>query len=359
MRQIMFKNRVYFPILKSKQGELRALRHLTEDIREHLVPTIDVIPNANAKKQLGEHLNNICHSVAQYWGTKSPVFFDLFDLNPGQRTEINEHPVDHLFRSARNCSLNAIPTCGLDRDSDYVEAINRVLQEMEPYILVRLQREDLQAPTIAVPKLQAMLSYLDLSPEQVAILMDFREVQEPIPRLSKQAQALISYLAKIGNWNRLIIAGSAMPKSIASVVGQSSQGFIARLEEDLWSDINSNLELAVAFGDYTVVNPEYVDLDPRIFANTMGPSIRYTTVNSWLIARGSSFRNHPDGYRQYYSLASEIESSSVFLGEDYSFGDQYISDRAGQLNGTGNPSTWITAGSNHHMTFVVNQLLAG
>jgi len=355
----MFSDRVYFPILKSKQGELKALGHLAEDIKNQLIPTIDVVPNTSANKTFGQHLDKVCESVVEHWGTESVVFLDLFDIHPDQRTEANEHPVDHIFRTARSSDIKAFPTIGLDRDDDYIGAVSRVLQEMDPHLLVRLQREDLQAPTISIPELLATLSELGLAPEQVTLLIDFREVQEPIQPLSQQAQTLIVQLNGVGNWNRIIVAGSAMPKSVASVIEQSSQGYLARLEQDLWADIDVNSEVTIGFGDYTVVNPEYVDLDPRIYANTMGPSIRYTTTGSWLIARGSSFSSHPDGYGQYYSLASDIEASSDYMGEDYSFGDKYISDRAAQTTGTGNPGTWITAGSNHHMTFVVEQLLAG
>ena len=353
----MFNDSAYFPILKSKQGEFKALGHLTDHAKGLIVPTIDVVPNTSANKTFGQHLDKICESVGEYWGTELAFFFDLFDIHPDQRTETNEHPVDHLFRSAQINNLNAIPKIGLDRDNDYLDAVSRVLQEMQPHLLVRLQREDIQAPTISVPELQSILSDLHLAPEQVTLLIDFREIQDPVQSLSRQAQILIGQLNGVGNWNRLIVAGSAMPKSIASVIEQSSQGYVSRLEEDLWIDIDANSELSIAFGDYTVVNPEYIDLDPRIYANTMGPSIRYTTAGSWLIARGSSFSSHPDGYGQYYSLASDIESSSDFMGQNFSFGDKYISDRAAQLTGTGNPGTWITAGSNHHMSFVVNGLL--
>ena len=150
-----------------------------------------------------------------------------------------------------------------------------------------------------------------------------------------------------------------MPKSVAQRVNQSSQGYIARLEEQLWTELVANTDYAVFLGDYTVVNPEYVDIDPRIYANRIGPSIRYSTDDSWLVTRGSSFRNHPDGYGQYYSLAKEIEASNDFKGADYSFGDDYIADRAAGNGGTGNPGTWLSAGINHHITFLNEKLTAG
>ena len=354
----MFDNSIYFPILKSKQGEFKALGRLAQGIQSRIAPTIDVVPNTSTVRTFGEHLDKICESAARHWSGDRPIIFDLFDIHLDQRTEANEHPVRHLFRSAIEQEINAIPCCGLDRDDEYLEAVIQVLGDIEPHLVIRLQREDLQAPTIAIPELNSLLTKLGLSPIEISIALDFRELQEPIQPLSQQAQSIVEKLRQIGDWNCLFFAGSAMPKSVAADIAQSSQGHVSRLEEELWRDLSANSALPISFGDYTVVNPEYVDLDPRIYANTMGPSVRYTTMGSWLIARGSSFSNHPDGYGQYYSLARTIESSDEFKGRDFSFGDEYICDRADESAGTGNPGTWLSAGINHHITFLVDQLLA-
>ena len=313
----------------------------------------DVLP------EIGEHLDKICEHTVNNWGCESPIIFDLFDIHPDQRTEANDHPAIHLFRSAQAAGLRAVPSCGLDRDAAFEDAIGQILANMDSHLIIRLQQEDAHAPTIAIPRLMALLSKLGISPSDATIVMDFREIQEPHQPLIGPTISLLNHLTQVGQWNRIVTAGSAMPKSVAERVDQSTQGYVLRLEEQLWSEVASQSDVPISYGDYTVVNPEYVDLDPRIYANTIGPSIRYTTDDSWLITRGSRFRNHPDGYDQYYSLAQQVVASNDFKGTNYSFGDEYIADRAQGNEGTGNPGTWLSAGINHHITLLSEKLTAG
>lgn len=355
----MVANKSYFPILKSKQGEFNALGGLREDTKEALIPTIDITPNKSTVRTFGQHLDKICEHIASKWGGELPIAFDLFDIQPDQRTEKNEHPATHFFRSAHAAGLRVIPCCGLDRDTAYENAIAKIVPKAEASVIMRLQREDLHAPTIAIPRLQELLAKFGTSTEYTTVLIDLREVHDSYTPLLNPLQNLIDALMKMGIWNELVVAGSAMPKSVAAKIPQSSQGFVVRTEEQLWRDLNDQIDGTVRFGDYTVVNPEYVDLVPRIFANTMGPSIRYTTDDAWLIARGSSFQKHPKRYGQYYDLAQIIQSSPIFKGADYSSGDEYIADRAAGNGTTGNPGTWLSAGINHHIVAIVEKLTEG
>ena len=50
-----------------------------------------------------------------------------------------------------------------------------------------------------------------------------------------------------------------------------------------------------------------------------------------------------------------------YSGDNFSYGDKYIKEMISQYDNPGSPTTWLKAGINHHMTFVVRQLatLAG
>lgn len=45
-----------------------------------------------------------------------------------------------------------------------------------------------------------------------------------------------------------------------------------------------------------------------------------------------------------------------YRGAAFSAGDAYIFDKANHPTPTGNARTWLQAGFNHHMTFVVRQI---
>ena len=128
---------------------------------------------------------------------------------------------------------------------------------------------------------------------------------------------------------------------------------------DVWQSITENNILGInpIFSDYTVIHPEYTDINPRLYANTMGPSIRYTTDTCWFVTRGKSFQKHPEGYKQYHRLAKDVVDRPDFKGSNYSYGDKYIDDKANKMGGPGTPWLWLLAGVNHHISHIVDSLV--
>lgn len=108
------------------------------------------------------------------------------------------------------------------------------------------------------------------------------------------------------------------------------------------------------YGDYTIQCPTYSEA-PQ-YANTSA-SVRYTYENYWVIMRGEGLRNPGGpGYSQYPANAQLLCEREEFCGSTFSSGDRYINDRALNPAKTGNASTWLQAGINHHITFVVRQI---
>lgn len=62
------------------------------------------------------------------------------------------------------------------------------------------------------------------------------------------------------------------------------------------------------------------------------------------------------GAAQWPANAMLLCERPEFCGADFSAGDSYIASRAQMGASTGNPSTWLAASVNHHMTFVVRQM---
>ena len=57
-----------------------------------------------------------------------------------------------------------------------------------------------------------------------------------------------------------------------------------------------------------------------------------------------------------HSIAQSVTDHPAYMGEDFSWGDEYIAKCARKEAKPGNPKTWVTVAINHHITFVVNQL---
>lgn len=76
-----------------------------------------------------------------------------------------------------------------------------------------------------------------------------------------------------------------------------------------------------------------------------------------MIMRGEGvFNDDGPGYAQWPANALLLSERAEFCGANFCYGDGYIAERSLQPDKTGNPETWLRAGINHHMTFVVRQI---
>jgi hypothetical protein len=73
--------------------------------------------------------------------------------------------------------------------------------------------------------------------------------------------------------------------------------------------------------------------------------------------RGEGVRNDDGpGFAQWPANAKLLCGRPEYCGADFSDGDGCIRERSILGGKTGNAETWLRAGINHHLTFVVRQL---
>ena len=60
--------------------------------------------------------------------------------------------------------------------------------------------------------------------------------------------------------------------------------------------------------------------------------------------------------KQYHELAQRVVDSSVYIGRDHSFGDDYAWRCAYMEVSSGNLGTWVEVDMNHHLVYVAAQL---
>jgi len=68
------------------------------------------------------------------------------------------------------------------------------------------------------------------------------------------------------------------------------------------------------------------------------------------------FKRDGPGFEQWPAQAILLCDLPEYCEETFSEGDKYIRQMSLQRKQTGNVVTWLRAGINHHMTFVVRQL---
>jgi hypothetical protein len=348
----------YFPILKGKAGEFRALRELTAAVRDHITPLIDVarVPVVDRPKPLELHLNKTINGVAKSWGSGRPIFIDLFDLDLKARLDGGEHPVRYTIGRLQALGVEAIPVVGLDRDKHYEEAVRESCAKVDS-VVIRLLAEDLEAAGTLESEVTRLLKAAKVPDDRAQILFDLRSLRDlDITRYSALVIRAIRALPKAREYSSMIVAGSGVPQSLAEAVQADSLGRIPRRELELWRRLRSTPGIArrPSFGDYGVVHPDNLDLNPK--AITLAASIRYTSADALVVVRGKAFKSHPDGYGQYHSLSSIIVALPDFRGAGFSWGDRRLAECAAGTWGPGNKTSWVSIATSHHLAHVDEQL---
>jgi hypothetical protein len=349
---------MYCPILKAKAGELEALRRLPGAERDRVALVLDIPTTAD---EVGSNLDDYLHKkaarVRKAWGTRK-VAVDIFDLEPSVLCGNGSHPVEWLFQCLRVAGVTAIPVGGLDREPRHYEAVRRVVAQGRRGLCVRILEDDMITPDERGQALREYLRGLNVPPEDVDLLLDFRSIRgRNLSELARFAEAFLLALPyPQSRWRTVAVSASAMPQSLAEVAAPGSEVTIERSEIDLWSLIQSRsgIQRQPIFGDYGIVHPDSVEFDPV----RMNPaaSIRYTVARGWLLVRGRSLRIA--GFRQFHSLAQRVVARPEYMGRRFSYGDEGIALCARRQSGPGNLTKWVAFGTSHHLAMVASQLAA-
>ena len=302
----------YVPILRWKRAEQVALAKLTADTSNHITPLIELVADnfKNPKKRelsSEEVARKISHQLFQFWGER-PFFVDLHNLSQGLLTEGPSHSLVQLSNYASITQVSLIPVTGISRDPSYQSAVRNVIEKHNQGVCFRLSREDINRQTLA-RDLKGALYFLEIAPDEVDLLIDFQTTEQSVPPFS----ALCAQIPDIHEWRNFIVASGAFP-------------------EDL-RHLKRNQQHTIDTAD------EY-----------------------WVIMRGESVSNEEGpGTAQWPANAQLLCERPEYSGDSFSYGDKYIKEMISQYDKPGSPTTWLRAGINHHMTFVVRQLatLAG
>lgn len=349
----MFDHRHYMPILRWKQAERLALRELQDDARRGITPLVQLVPESIELRKRTPTIHRAFEKVAadirECWGM-GRLLVDLRHIDPLLRVE-TEHALTHLARQARANAVSLVPVTGLQRDAAYQAAVRQVAADDGRGACLRLFRDDFASSRLSA-RVGQLLQQLRLEARQVDVILDMECHDSSYPGFD----SLSSLLPEISGWRSLAVASGAFPPDLT----QWNKPGIYRVPRNDWLAWLRETELVEgqtrkpAFSDYGIYHPTYKP--PPGFVN-VSASIRYTSDDEWIVMRGEGILNEDGaGPAQWPANAELLCGANEFCGASFSAGDAYISREAGNYAHPGNPSTWLQAGFNHHMTLVVRQI---
>jgi hypothetical protein len=356
----MFDHKHYLPILKGRKGEYGALSTLSSAVRRALTPLIEVPPipwdweEEQPAKSIDQHLAKVGANFEQSWPSDRPFYVDLLWIPEEERMSDGEHPLEYVFRVARERGSSAIPVINLIRGDAYIEACRNVVQQDKRGLCLRIQREDFAEFPVIENQMLGMLQRVAVSTKTTDLILDLRSIATPQQVEVDAVIGMIEAIPQLREWRSFTVAATSFPPNLTGL-RPSDSSLIDRAEWRLWLDLwrrRRDLTRRPTYGDYGISHPEPAEVDYRVMRPSA--SVRYTAEDDWLVLKGRNLRDN--GFGQFYEVCRDLIERPEYSGARFSWGDSYIYECAAERTGPGNLTTWRKVGTSHHLAFASRQL---
>jgi len=361
----MFNSKHYVPILKWKRAEQSALEILKIEDKKLMTPLIQfVMPKLTTKESLGktddekfkqiilkfqEKIKKIPEEIIEAWGL-TPIFVDVSLL---YTTELKVEIFENLVLKEKETGIFLIPVLHL---SDNLKIIKTV-ENHKHGLCLRLVCADLDDLNELDKKIKSFFTSIRLSEKDIDLLVDIKDIGENSDKFFKYMN-LSKGIPNLLKWRTFTFASGAFHEDL-SKCKRDEENHIQRFDWINWIHQiqDKSFPRKPSFSDYAIQYPIYKE-STQFFAPTT--SIKYTLENDWFILKGEKQK-----FELYLANAKLLVEDSRFYGENFSNGDKFIFERANHYEkyikdpttkGTGSTENWLTAGINHHLTLVVNQI---
>ncbi|CCG04054.1 beta family protein [Blastococcus saxobsidens] len=338
----------YVPILKSRQGELNALRDASPQTRQSMVPLVEVVPPSEDPSP-GEAIDKACIDAAtkladRYSGQPLMLDAGLFDLTVKHRSQT---AVGLLAEWAASTGLDAWPVIRLDDPESAQIDAGRAHERDGRGVTIRLDGEDLDEDAEDVDNaLAGVLSNTGTTRADTDLLLDVGAIDGDIAVRggASLVRSLLRGLEDVDQWRSVTVAAGAFPIDLSQfsprVIGERP-----RFDAQLFDAVRSKrLPRDIDFGDFAIAHPA-LSTGPAFLPP---PQLRYTTAEHWLVLKGR--RNDPEGNAQFHWICETIAKHPDFVGARLGRADEVIA--SGSLGKPGNGTTWRTIGTTHHLDYV-------
>ncbi len=337
---------IYAPILKWKTGEKIALLNLSSSQKECIIPILEFTDYQEPSSVITD-LGN-CFEY--------PVYVDTIYVDEEDREYLTS-----LIEESKNCGQTIYPVLYFD---DFPDLAN-ILGNLSGRIVVRLPvPEDIEGPDYST-----IFNYLAEWNQGRSVVLDIM-LDLNVIETKKQANLLYAELKNILNtyimkkdiWQNIILAMTSFPEDLSSIPAGGS-AFFDRIDIKLFNKIYNDpcfelIRQRLIFSDYGVTKFTDTEIDFSKLRYGILPKAKYTTSNKYWVLKGAKDHLAKTWIKGHKAIAMEICNSEYYYGEDFSFGDLEIKERAYGLSnkGPGSNTNWVAIDANHHITVVIHEL---
>ncbi len=354
----MFDRNHYVPILKTKGGELLALRDLEARTKSLITPLLEMQPpgwdfeKKKPSKSVASQLDTSIAKIEKAWAGESPLFIDTLPLAEDP-VDGGASPLCYVLRELEAVGVQCVPVLHLAAGAANISCVKKHLKDNGRGCCLRLTMSDLGTDALE-STIESLRKAIGVPYEDVDLILDQEAFSsKETPRVLYAAKAWLRSIPQVDSWRSLTLAGTSFPIDMTEFRA-ASMNLAQRAELYVWEAIIQAPAIPrfPAFGDYGIQHPRLLELDPRLI--TMSANIRYAADRDWLLLRGRGVRKH--GWQQYEDLCKKLVKRQEFKGSTHCAGCDYIGNCASGTVSHGNAMTWRRVGTTHHITLVADQI---
>ncbi|CAN7760831.1 beta family protein [Pseudorhodoferax sp. LjRoot39] len=343
----------YLPILKWKQGERIALRHLQPAQLEGLTPLIELLPIsaapnfASLQTALTTYVDKIANDMRKDLPEGAPFACDTRYVSTGypKQVPLLNAVCTRLAKVTERPVLPVITSALVQSEGDQLYRLAERFEEC----IVRID-----TPNVVAAQVQPIIEIVKeaFNNKGVHVVIDqFSLVGKESMVMAAMVQPYLDE-ALASNSASVTVAGGSFP---VNLIGFKQGSFdIDRVEWKVWKQIRRGGSYStVRYSDYSVTHPALApDMDPR--QTNPSVAIRYAADGHWRLFKAGGFKKGaPDQYR---ALCQLLLGDAVYSGPTFSHGDKWYDDAASARLGNGNPSSWRRDATNHHLVLTQRAL---
>lgn len=374
----------YAPILKWKAAEKIALKNVCNEDKQKIIPIIElVMPSVSPYKKnpitkqedkktdierheeiinkfRTERIDEIPDELLDVWGS-DPLILDFSLLYGEDTVQLKIESIQKILSKSSEKKLSIIPLINLSDDNSIIEEVlNQVSQKNVEDIGVRITIADLSNVDELNKQLKKFFEKSNTSESNIHLLIDLKYLDDNISKYYGTLFNAAQLINNLDKWKSFIFASGSFPVNMSEFKIENNPSVISRIDWLNWNSlcISKRIRRVPLFSDYTTRNPIY---NESLEFHEPTSSLKYTVGDDWYMFKGK--RKDRAQYLGHANLL--VNSTDKFYGEDYSFGDKYISTKAEHLStylrdpsikGTGRTYDWIAASISHHLALVLSQL---
>lgn len=337
----------YYPILLSKSGEIKALKHLERHVKKEVAPVIQLLDLQTPL--VTDPLYKFLINDWKFPSNKILIDVSLFPNLEGRTNEIKD-----FLQSIIRAGVNAVPCIQINSPSTYLNMVKSLVERQGCSVCIKTSNRSGGFNNFSQSTYNTM-GMVGAIPENTILLLDMGYVTEhDYLVIGSVASFSINSLQAVEGWSDIIVAAGSFPINLNDYSVRATPHDLPRYEWKLWENLmTTTLSGMIKYGDFGTKHPIYQNLDG--FAGSI--SVKYTRPHKFIVYRGEKSKNHRNGHRQYVTHAAKLISGDEYSGIEFSWGDLEINQKATQNIESenckpGNASTWVQFSQNHHITLV-------